>query len=437
MTSEWTTSRVEELAPDASSWKAAEKLVSPSKLASWSPVGTDGVSVWSSFQGSGSKPYEVSVDTAEVRYKCSCPSRKFPCKHVLGLLLLWVDGKAADAIAPGAVAEWADKTPATRSPKSDASQTPEQREQAAQRLAEREARVDDGVSELLLWLDDTFHSGLRVYSGSGYGPFPDLSRHLVDAQAPGLARGLDECGAILAKRSSDWVEQLSARLGQLHSLAKAWEAREYLPAELNHAVRNHLGFTHRKADITAADGIADSWAVLGVVEQQEATTGRTVQVQRVWVYGTTTGRLVAVHRYDGDNPLLTGTLIDADLHLYPGSAELRAAIGAVRDSSDLAAVDPPPGPHTVAGAVEKFVVVRAQDPWARLVPVILAGSLHREDDRWYLITEDAEDAVVAVTGSDDQLWDEYLISGGEQVLWWGEWSTTGFAPFYRTELRPA
>lgn len=430
MTTTWTASRVEELAPDASSWKAAQKLVSPASLKSWSPVGTDGVSVWSSFQGSGSKPYEVSVDTAEVRYKCSCPSRKFPCKHVLALLLLWVDDKATEAPPPEAVAEWVSKSPTARSAQKDTPQTPEQREQAAKRLAEREARVDDGVAELLLWLDDTFHSGLRALDGSGYGPFPDLSRHMVDAQAPGLARGLDECGSILAARRPDWVERLSARLAQLHSLARAWEARGSLPSELNDAVRNHLGFTRRSAEVTTSGAIGDSWAVLGVVEQQEATSGRPVQARRIWTYGTTTGRLVAVHQYDGDNPLLTDTLIDADLHLYPGSAELRAATGTVRDSTSLRAVDTPPGPHTVAAAMERFSAVRARDPWAGYAPVLLTGSMLHAEGEWYLITEEA---VLTVTGPDDYLWNEYLLSGGESACWWGEWSTTGFAPFYRTE----
>ncbi len=40
-------------------------------------------------QGSGRQPYQARVDLAEPAFKCSCPSRKFPCKHGLALLLLF------------------------------------------------------------------------------------------------------------------------------------------------------------------------------------------------------------------------------------------------------------------------------------------------------------------------------------------------------------
>ena len=42
-------------------------------------------------QGQRQNPYQVCVDLAGPAYKCSCPSRKFPCKHALGLLLLWAE----------------------------------------------------------------------------------------------------------------------------------------------------------------------------------------------------------------------------------------------------------------------------------------------------------------------------------------------------------
>ena len=59
-------------------------------------------------QGSGSKPYQVQIDLAEPAFKCSCPSRKFPCKHALGLLLIHATTPAAivKAERPAWVSEW-------------------------------------------------------------------------------------------------------------------------------------------------------------------------------------------------------------------------------------------------------------------------------------------------------------------------------------------
>jgi hypothetical protein len=38
------------------------------------------------------EPYQVRADIVDVAYKCSCPSRKLPCKHTLALMLMMVDG---------------------------------------------------------------------------------------------------------------------------------------------------------------------------------------------------------------------------------------------------------------------------------------------------------------------------------------------------------
>ena len=86
----WTADQVLALAPDAASRKAGSKL---GAAGPWSETGScDEGTVWGLCRGSGSKPYQTVVDLADAAgpaYKCSCPSRKFPCKHALGLLLLW------------------------------------------------------------------------------------------------------------------------------------------------------------------------------------------------------------------------------------------------------------------------------------------------------------------------------------------------------------
>ena len=74
----WSEERVVSAAPDASSLAAARKLAHPGP---WSDTGSNDVLVWGKCQGSGKVPYQVSVDTAAPAYRCSCPSRKFPCKH--------------------------------------------------------------------------------------------------------------------------------------------------------------------------------------------------------------------------------------------------------------------------------------------------------------------------------------------------------------------
>ena len=73
------------LAPDASSAVAGEKLGTP---ASWQNLGANDDAYWGECKGSAL--YQVCVSRADLAARCTCPSRKVPCKHVLGLLVLAV-----------------------------------------------------------------------------------------------------------------------------------------------------------------------------------------------------------------------------------------------------------------------------------------------------------------------------------------------------------
>src|SRR3954453_12319719 len=152
----WPAATVEGLAPDAASMIAARPLARPGP---WSGTGHDDHTVWGLFKGSGARPYQTQVDLEGPAYKCSCPSRKFPCKHALALLLL----RAADPGAgpagepPEWVREWledrarrTERSAARRAP----GEPPRDPEAAARRAAEREARVAVGVDDLRRWLRD-------------------------------------------------------------------------------------------------------------------------------------------------------------------------------------------------------------------------------------------------------------------------------------------
>ncbi|TIT72654.1 MAG: SWIM zinc finger family protein, partial [Mesorhizobium sp.] len=87
---------IEALAPDQASLGAAAKLT---KRSNWPRLETNdqlGL-IWGECQGSGSNPYRVMFDTGDHGYKCTCPSRKFPCKHILALA--WICATAPTSFA--------------------------------------------------------------------------------------------------------------------------------------------------------------------------------------------------------------------------------------------------------------------------------------------------------------------------------------------------
>ena len=106
------------LAPDASSARAGSQLATPGK---WGGLGINGEAMWGECQGSGKVPYRTQIDLGEPAFKCSCPSRKFPCKHGLGLYLLRAAQPALfpEGTAPQWVTDWLDGRRARREKKEE------------------------------------------------------------------------------------------------------------------------------------------------------------------------------------------------------------------------------------------------------------------------------------------------------------------------------
>jgi hypothetical protein len=91
-----TESDVRSEAPDTKAFTAARSVA---KSAKWSRLGRDGSVLWGTAIGR-SDHYSVYVDVAHKEFECNCPSRKRPCKHALGLMLLEATSEASIPDAP-------------------------------------------------------------------------------------------------------------------------------------------------------------------------------------------------------------------------------------------------------------------------------------------------------------------------------------------------
>ena len=88
MSTTLTAEQILALAPDPASARAGQGLATPRK---WAALGCSSAAAWGECQGSAREPYRTQVDLAGPAFRCSCPSRKFPCKHALGLMLAYLD----------------------------------------------------------------------------------------------------------------------------------------------------------------------------------------------------------------------------------------------------------------------------------------------------------------------------------------------------------
>ncbi|WP_330264921.1 SWIM zinc finger family protein [Streptomyces griseorubiginosus] len=429
----WTADQVLALAPDAASRKAGSKL---GAAGPWSEAGSsEEGTVWGLCKGSGSKPYQTVIDIADAAgpaYKCSCPSRKFPCKHALGLLLLWAGGEGA--VAPGPAPDWAEqwiegrrqraqeKRAAGAAGAAAGSGDPE----GARRRAERRAvRITAGATELEQRLADLLRGGLAGAEQAGYGLWEETAARMVDAQAPGLAARVRELGAIPSS-GPGWPVRLLEECALIHLLDQGWLRRERLPDGLASTVRSRIGLP------ASPDGppLRDRWLVLA----QYDTADSRLTTRRIWLHGTDSGRTALLLSYGaaGRAPELAlpvGLELEAEVSAYHGTGQLRAALGE-QFAPPAPSATRPPGVSTEQAAARYGEALR-DDPWLDSVPVTLDRVIPAPDgDSWQLADADGDSALPLTPSARSRpgLWRLVALSGGTPVKVFGECGHRGFTP---------
>jgi hypothetical protein len=390
---------VEALAPDQSSLDAARKLL---KLSSWPALASNSAGlIWGECQGSGSTPYRVVVSETDAGYKCTCPSRKFPCKHSLALMWLRADGKAAfsSAPVPAWVADWlsrrrgpsAGSSPAEGAPKASidatASTLPETRPDpktearaAAARernRQEREASILAGLDELDLWISDQLDRGLAGFAAGSAQTCRLIARRLVDTKASGLATRLESLPARLfslpeAVRPAAAIQEL----GQIHLIAAAYrrqhEDDEALPSGLKANVRQEVGWSITREALLGNPDALRAKATWRVVAARSEVQPDRLRRLETWLWRENNLEAPRVAVMIDFVPAATGAAssgfsvgdrVDAELVFYPSAVPQRAQIAQSFRGAMFCgdALDLPP--QSLSQAYQSYEAAMLMEPW--------------------------------------------------------------------------
>jgi len=388
------------MAPDQSSLDAARKLLKPGQ---WPVRSIDGGGLaWGECQGSGSAPYRIALTTDDLGYKCTCPSRKFPCKHVLALLWFLADrpGDFAQGAAPDWVSDWATKrkpraTPVGGRPGDRAggatitdipTAEPERDEKAEARAAAqrervraaREESVLSGLDELDLWLADRLEAGLSGFAVIAHEQCRLLARRLNDAKASGLALIVDQIPAtLLSLPQTERIGWLIEALGRLRLIAEAYRKQALLPPPLREEVRRTVGWTAERAalleDPTALSATA-IWRVIGTLSEAQVDGIRRLETWLARTDAAPDGEprfallLDFVPASQGaSTSFLTGETFKARLVFYPSTAPLRAIVAErMGESTDYPGL---PADPTLEDAVARYHETLAALPFVERWPL--------------------------------------------------------------------
>jgi SWIM zinc finger len=399
------------LAPDPAAAHAAGKLAS-SRV--WTRLGSSDAAIWGECQGSAL--YQVRVAKSDLDSKCSCPSRKFPCKHALGLLLRSVAQPIPAAEEPPWVRDWLEKRPVReKTRKEGAAPDPEAQ---AKRAEKRLERVRGGLEMLDLWAQDLVRDGIASLEERPPAFFAQMAARLVDAQATGLARRVRRIG-FLAGSDPGWPRAVLEELGLVALASHAFRRLDDLDAPLRADLRQLVGFSLDKDEVVAAgDRVEDEWVVVG----QIVTEDERFRSQRTWLRGLRSGRYALVLQFaPGAAPfeetLLPGSTVAATLAFWPGAFPQRALIHERRDAQQTP-VQRLPGFEDVAGFLDSAAAAYSRQPFLERLCCTVRGVMPFCEEKHFV--RDQRGATLPLAGFDN--WMLLAVSGGRPVDIAGEWN---------------
>jgi hypothetical protein len=405
--------KIEALSPDQGSLAAAKKLL---KASGWPTVCEDGDGlVWGECQGSGSNPYRVCVTEADAGYKCTCPSRKFPCKHSLALMWMRVEGKVAfsKGTAPGWVSDWLSRrrgpsaAGSSTEPKASIAATEVELVEAVDPKAEakaaatrdrsrqtRETAIAAGLDELTLWLSDVVTAGVATFASNPGPACRMMAQRLFDAKASGLGVMVDSLPSRLIALPEFSRAMASVKeLGVLHLVAEAYRRQADLPVILKDDVRQMVGWNVTRETLLAdesAERAETTWRVWMTRAELQPDKLRRIET---WLHGGGQNAVLIDYVPASTGAAKSGYAIgeqfSAELVYYPSPVPMRALISRHNFGCDLSD-DPLSIPEDNLGAAfGKYEEALALKPWLGDFPLFFRnGHIKRSGGRFYLLDDD-------------------------------------------------
>ncbi len=427
-----TLQKIEQLAPDQASLSAAKKLLKPS---SWPTLQDNGEGlVWGECQGSGATPYRIALTEADAGYKCTCPSRKFPCKHTLALMWIRADNLApfATGTPPQWVNDWLGRrrgpTPGAAAPKaaepastrpsiaavaedealvSDAETQARAEVQRARNRVQRESLIAAGIGAMEQWITDQLERGLAGLDQRAVQDCATLAKRLVDAKAGGLANRISALPAALFRVPEEERPQVAARaLAAAYLIGQAYTRQDSLPDLLKADVRQTVGWNLTREALledTSLLRVDGHWRVLAARDEVQPDRLRRIETWlRTDAAGGHCAVLIDFMPVSGGatgNLYLPGEVLDAELVFYPSPVPLRAQIIAhrgTRTTTDSWAC----GHDTLADAIEAWRAALTRKPWLETYPLAVSQvQVRAAGERLYACT--AEHALPLASASQE------------------------------------
>lgn len=416
-TPSWSYERLLQLAPDTATLEQARKLFFAKR---WLVLEGNGTFLWGVYE----TPYEQRMETV-VRLdppllRCSCKSRRRPCKHALALVLLFLNRNEVWRVKEE-LPDWARALLGKQDPQAQAAPAtaPDQKKQA-----ERVLLMDSGVAELDKWLRTVARLGLAQMVQAPE-EWENLAARMVDCKLGSIARRIRLCQQWL--QQENWEDAVTAELGLLYLFVLAWQRKESLQPAQKRELLQVAGWNVRKDQLNAQQGVEDNWLVLGI----STGTEEKLKFRRTWMRGEKSGRYALLLDFAFGNRgfedhWVTGSVLRGRLLFYPGQPALRAAFQQYQVSRDAYEA------VTAYADLEELRISYAKalglSPWLLVLPALVdevRPIYDQSKKQFYLLDQEKRQLRMPET---EPSWKLLAISGGQPISCFGEYNGRIFQP---------
>jgi len=264
---------------------------------------------------------------------------------------------------------------------------------------------------LSLWIQDIIRNGLIDIPSKDPSYFENVSKRMVDAQAPGLAGMVRTLGNINFF-SDGWQNSFLDQLIRIFLVLEGFRRLDQLPEDMQTELKTLVGFNQNQDELKNEPGIRDEWFVLSKrTEKDENLT-----TERNWLYGRHSKRYALILQFyvKGQLPgtnLVPGSCIDAELIFFKGINSLRAL---VKQQYGVVAQKDLKGFSSWNEVLSSAGTVYASNPWATPVPVVIENVTPLLV-QGQCILRDQQGEAVGISNRFEDIWKLLSISGGNPI----------------------
>ena len=376
-----TAKEIDLLAPNADAAKNGFEL-SKKKLSKLSKS-ADGTLIFGECAGSGKNPYYCSADYVDENtpvFRCNCPSRQIPCKHVLGLLYAYAGGQTfKEADIPEDIASKRAKIEKRQEKKEqEKEEVKNATDETPKNLKARQSALVKKVEAQLAGLEiaekmirSIVQTGMSSIDAQYKRTVMEQIKQLGNYYITGIQTAFNDLLLEIGQVENDQYVRVIDQVNYIYALLK--KSREYLNAkkenpelvELNSAIEEQIGYAWKLTELMQ-HGLWEEKAELiqlAFYNYNDTARGEFVD-EGYWlnlgsgkIYKTKNYRPYRAKKYIKEENSFFDVVCTKELFIYPGDINPRARW----DSSIVKEITP---------AIVKKAQTFAADNYAELIKTV-------------------------------------------------------------------